>query len=174
MAQAINSLLNVNYEDTATPHIEPESQAASVEASQDVSADAQGAACRTKKRTSAEMLEQARQDLAKLSAKDVSIIDAQKLSKHEAKMAQSKSQISGYESKMKNSPAVKRQLSVSNDTAKRARLAWSDDDIKRLIHARTEHNASTMSAGPTGGGGSEQATSSASDEWGEWGWRKDA
>jgi hypothetical protein len=83
--------------------------------------------------------EQARQDFAKVATKDVSKIDQQKLSRHEA----IRTQILGYEAKLESS--VRLSLSLTNDTAKNPRTMWSEDDVKRLIHARTEHNTSSRS-----------------------------
>ncbi len=55
----------------------------------------QAAAPRGNKRTTAEMLERSKQDLANIEAKDVSKLDPQKLAKHEAKINGLKTQIAG-------------------------------------------------------------------------------
>jgi hypothetical protein len=78
---------------------------------------------RSKKRSTAEMLEAKRAELARLQEKDTSKMKAQQVATHNAKIASVESEIAAYEVKISvrdNKGGTKRQLSLSDEAGHQA------------------------------------------------------
>jgi hypothetical protein len=93
------------------------------------------------------MLAMKKEELAVLLQKDVSKLNQHQANAHKTKISATESAISGYETKIKNRSVgkpVKLSLSTSGDAdeqpTKKPRTVWTDDDVERLVHARTKHN----------------------------------
>jgi hypothetical protein len=60
--------------------------------------------------------------------------------KHEARIASLQAQSIGYESELETSAWRMLSLAAEPVPAKKPRTVWTDQDVKRLVYARTEHN----------------------------------
>jgi hypothetical protein len=100
-----------------------------------------------KRQSVEDMLALKKVELAGLLQEDVSKMNLHQANAHKTKISATECAISGYETEIKNrkiGKLVKESLSTSGDVdeqpTKKPRTVWTDDDVERLVHARTKHN----------------------------------